>query len=392
MLTRILTVWLGCGLASAILVAQGRPFQPGDPLPGLTPVEFEEFRLGLDDFLEVESAEEGLGPAFNGTSCAVCHNLPAIGGSGIVAEVRAARRMPDGQIQTVDSSGETVIQLFSIPTHNCQPAIPADYNVVARRLPIPLFGAGLVEAIGDDTLLNLEDPLDRNRDGISGRVSVVTDLASGNRRVGRFGWKGQQATLLTFGAEAYRTEMGITNDVFPTELGLGLSPSQMTLCDPIPEPEDIPDPRTRRRGIDNFASFMQFLSPLPRGPIDETVRAGEVVFNAVGCAVCHIPTLVTSPSTNPLFNRRPVPLFSDLLLHDIGTGDGIRQGIAEPDEIRTPALWGLRFRRPLLHDGSAATIEDAIARHDREAALARQGVLTLSDAGRAALLAFLKSL
>ena len=166
----------------------------------------------------------------------------------------------------------------------------------------------------------------------------------------------------------------------------------MTLCDPIPEPEDIPDPRTRRRGIDNFASFMRFLSPLPRGPIDETVRAGEVVFNAVGCAVCHIPTLMTGPSTNPLFNRRPVPLFSDLLLHDIGTGDGIRQGIAEPDEIRTPALWGLRFRRPLLHDGSAPTIEDAITRHDREAALARQGVLTLSDAGRAALMAFLKSL
>jgi CxxC motif-containing protein (DUF1111 family) len=300
--------------------------------------------------------------------------------------------MPDGQIETIDASGETVIQLFSIPTHNCQPAIPYDYNVIARRLPIPLFGAGLVEAIADETLMNLEDPLDRNRDGVSGRVSVVVDQATGDRRIGRFGWKGQQATLLTFGAEAYRTEMGITNDVFPAELGLGLSSSQMRVCDPIAEPEDIPDPRTRRRGIDNFASFMRFLSPVPRGPVDESVRAGEVVFNAVGCAACHIPTLVTGPSANPLFNRRPVPLFSDLLLHDIGTGDGIRQGVAEPDEIRTPALWGLRFRRPLLHDGSAATIEDAIARHDREAALARQGVQTLSDGGRAALIAFLRSL
>jgi CxxC motif-containing protein (DUF1111 family) len=392
MLKRIVTAWLGSFLAGAILFAQGRPLQAGDPLPGLTPAEFEEFRLGLEDFLEVESAEEGLGPAFNGTSCAVCHNLPSVGGSGIVAEVRAARRMPDGQIQTIDATGETVIQLFSIPTHNCQPAIPADYNVVARRLPIPLFGAGLVEAIDDATLINLEDPLDRNRDGVSGRVSEVIDQATGERRVGRFGWKAQQATLLTFGAEAYRTEMGITNDVFPTELGLGLSPSQMTLCDPIPEPEDIPDPRTRRRGIDNFASFMRFLSPVPRGPVDDAVRAGEVAFNAVGCAACHIPTLVTGPSSNPLFNRRPLALFSDLLLHDIGTGDGIRQGVAGPDEIRTPALWGLRFRRPLLHDGSAATIEDAIARHDREAALARQGVQTLSDSGRAALLACLRSL
>jgi CxxC motif-containing protein (DUF1111 family) len=392
MFKRLFTAWIGFLLAGAILVAQGRPFQPGDPLPGVSPAEFEEFRLGLEDFLEVESAEEGLGPAFNGTSCAACHNLPAVGGSGIIAEVRAARRMPDGQIETIDASGETVIQLFSIPTHNCQPAIPYDYNVIARRLPIPLFGAGLVEAIADETLMNLEDPLDRNRDGVSGKVSVVVDQATGDRRIGRFGWKGQQATLLTFGAEAYRTEMGITNDVFPAELGLGLSSSQMRVCDPIAEPEDIPDPRTRRRGIDNFASFMRFLSPVPRGPVDESVRAGEVVFNAVGCAACHIPTLVTGPSANPLFNRRPVPLFSDLLLHDIGTGDGIRQGVAEPDEIRTPALWGLRFRRPLLHDGSAATIEDAIARHDREAALARQGVQTLSDGGRAALIAFLRSL
>jgi CxxC motif-containing protein (DUF1111 family) len=385
-------MWVGTVLAGVMLFGQGRPLQPGDPLPGVTPSEFEEFRLGLEDFLEVESPEEGLGPAFNGTSCAVCHNLPAVGGSGIIAEVRAARRMPDGQIRTIDDSGETVIHLFSIPTHNCQPAIPADYNVVARRLPIPLFGAGLVEAIEDHTLLNLEDPSDRNRDGVSGRASLVVDQATGEHRVGRFGWKAQQATLLTFGAEAYRTEMGITNDVFPTELALGLSPTQMSYCDRIPEPEDVPDPRTRRRGIDNFASFMRLLSPLPRGAFDETVRAGEVAFSAVGCATCHIPALMTGPSTNPLFNRRPVPLFSDLLLHDIGTGDGIRQGMAEPDEFRTPALWGLRFRRPLLHDGSAATIEDAIGRHDREAALARQGVRTLSEAGRAALLAFLKSL
>src|SRR6185295_17492242 len=107
---------------------------------------------------------------------------------------------------------------------------------------------------------------------------------------------------------------------------------------------------------------------------------------------CHVPALVTAPSRSSIFDRRPVPLFSDLLLHDVGTGDGIRQATAEPNEIRTPALWGLRFRRPLLHDGSAATAEDAIVRHREEAELARRGFERLSDADRAAFLAFLRSL
>ena len=166
----------------------------------------------------------------------------------------------------------------------------------------------------------------------------------------------------------------------------------MRVCDPIPDPEDIRDPRTGRRGIDNFASFMKFLAPLARGPIDETTRNGERVFGAIGCSACHTPALTTGPSANPLFNRVAVPLFSDLLLHDIGTGDGIQQEAGAPEEIRTPALWGLRFRRPLLHDGSAATIEDAIRRHDGEADLARRGFDQSSADDRAALLAFLRSL
>ena len=105
-----------------------------------------------------------------------------------------------------------------------------------------------------------------------------------------------------------------------------------------------------------------------------------------------MPVLTTGPSSNPLFNRRPVALFSDLLLHDVGTGDGIQQEAAEPNEIRTPALWGLRFRRPLLHDGSVATIDEAIRRHGGEAGLAREGYGRMTEAERAALLAFLGSL
>ena len=186
--------------------------------------------------------------------------------------------------------------------------------------------------------------------------------------------------------------MGITNDLFREESAYGISKERMRLCDRLPEPEDIRDPLTGRRGIDNFASFMRFLAPVGRGPIDEAARTGEQLFAAVGCAACHTPTLTTGPSSNPLFNRRPVALFSDLLLHDIGTGDGIEQASGGPEEIRTPALWGLRFRRPLLHDGSAATIEEAARRHAGEADLARRGFEQATQSERAALISFLKSL
>ena len=385
-------------LAGAVLaatvggVAQSRPIQPGDPLPGVSPAEFEEFRLGLDDFLEVETAEEGLGPAFNGTSCAACHSVPAVGGMSAIAEVRVGKRPAPGVFEAFAPDGESLMHLFSLPGHGCQPMIPADANLIVRRIPIPVFGAGLVEAIADETILALADPDDRNGDGVSGRAGIVEDRGTGDRRVGRFGWKSQHATLLAFGADAYRNEMGITNDLFRDELALGVDPARMRVCDPIPEPEDIPDPVTRRRGIDNFASFMRLLAPAERAASDEVTRDGERIFAAIGCAACHTPSLETPSHRNPLFDRRRVALFSDLLLHDVGTGDGIRQGSADPDEIRTPALWGLRHRRPLLHDGSAATISDAILRHSGEAALARAGFDRLTADERIAVLRFLNSL
>src|SRR5687768_14984939 len=237
--------YLFIGIAAAVFMtvlssAQTRSAL-GTPLAGLTPVEFQEFRLGLDDFLEVEASEEGLGPAFNGTSCAVCHSVPTIGGAGTMAELRAGRRNARGEFETLDASGDTLFHMFSVPGHGCQPVLPEDTNVFARRVPIPLFGAGLVEAIADETLLALEDPDDRNRDGVSGRAALVIDVASGERRVGRFGWKAQHATLVTFGADAYRNEMGITNDVFPQEVAFGITPAQMRVCDRIPDPEDVRD-------------------------------------------------------------------------------------------------------------------------------------------------------
>ena len=382
--------------ATTALIAQLDPVTFGRPLAGLTPAEFERFRVGLDDFVEVESAAEGLGPAFNGTSCAACHNVPAIGGVSLISEVRAARRLPDGTIQPLtDSTGrplDTLFHLVSVPGHACQPVVPPDANIFARRVPIPLFGAGLVEAIPDETLIALEDPDDRDGDGVSGRAARVIDRGTGETRIGRFGWKAQQATLRTFSADAYRNEMGITNELFPDELAAGVSTAAMKLCDPFPDPEDVRDPRTGLAAIDNFEAFMQFLAPPPRGPTTNQVRTGEAIFNGIGCAACHVPLLHTGPSVNPLFDNKPVPLFSDLLLHDVGTGDFIPQASALPHEIRTPSLWGLRARRPLLHDGRAATILDAVLMHGGEATLARERVEQLTPDERASLIAFLASL
>jgi CxxC motif-containing protein (DUF1111 family) len=370
--------------------SSGLAVLPGSPLSGITPYEFELFRLGLDDFTEVETPQDGLGPAFNGNSCAVCHSVPAIGGVSSITEVRAGYRDENGAFKELN--GGTLFHLFSVPNHTCQVRIPAEANVIARRAPIPLFGAGLVEAIPDDTLVALADPDDLDGDGISGRAARIFDAATRRERIGRFGWKAQQATLLAFSADAYRNEMGITNDLFPDEVALGVDPEQLKLCGARRGIEDVRDRRTGLRGIDNFENFMKFLAPVERGPIDGTVRRGEALFHYAGCAACHVPILMTGPNTNPLFDQKPVPLFSDLLLHDVATGDGIEQGAATGDEIRTPALWGLRLRRPLLHDGSAATPDQAIRRHQGEAAAVIGRYMSLSAEDRLTILAFLNSL
>ncbi|HZO52197.1 MAG TPA: di-heme oxidoredictase family protein [Bryobacteraceae bacterium] len=378
--------------AAALLFAQstGRPVLPGDPLPNITAGDFERFRIGLEDFTEVETAEDGLGPAFNGTSCAVCHSVPAIGGISSMTEIRAGHRGEGGTF--TELNGGTLYHLFSIPNHLCQVQIPAEANVIARRQPIPLFGAGLIEAIPDEAIAALEDSDDRDGDGISGRAARIVDVANRRERIGRFGWKAQHATLLAFSGDAYRNEMGITNELFPDEVALGVNEESMRLCSPRRGLEDVRERQTGLRGIDNFESFMKFLAPIARGPIDGRVRSGEQLFQSIGCASCHTPTMTTAPNANPLFDRKEVPLFSDLLLHDVGTGDGIPQEAAAEDEIRTPALWGLRLRRPFLHDGSAATPDEAIRRHGGEAASVVKKYLDASPDERETLLAFLRSL
>jgi CxxC motif-containing protein (DUF1111 family) len=358
-------------------------------LPGLSPQDVELFVAGRDDFLEVEEADEGLGPIFNGLSCAQCHSVPTLGGSGSVMEMRAGRL--DGLGNFVEPPGGSLINLFSLPPHTAQEVIPPDANVIAFRRPIPLFGAGLVEMIPDSAILALVNQAGKPP-GVAGRANLVIDVGTSTARVGRFGWKAQMSTLRAFAAGAYRDEMGIANELFPEENAPNGNASLLPLVDIVPDPEDFPDPITRRSGVDNFTNFMRFLAPPPRGAITASVQQGEAIFSQIGCASCHTPVLMTGANAHPAFDRKPVPLFSDLLLHDVGTGDGIGQGSARPNEIRTPALWGLQVRAPFLHDGRAATMEQAILLHGNEAATVRSDFLGLTESEKQALLDFLGSL
>lgn len=345
---------------------------------------------GLEDFNEVETAEDGLGPAFNGNNCGSCISIPAIGGIATMTETRAGHVDEEGNFTALQR--ETLYNLFSVGKHACQVSIPVEATVIARRVPTPLFGTGLMEAISDATIIAGEDPDDRNGDGIKGRAARVFDVATRTTKVSRFGWKAQQATLPAFSGDAYRNEMGITNELFMTELLPGISPEQAKLCDGKPEPEDVKNRLTGLRSIDNFANFMRLLAPAERGESTAEIRLGETLFNSVGCAACHMPVLMTAQNQNPVFDRKVVPLYSDLLLHDIGTGDGIEQDDAKGNEMRTPPLWGLRFRRPLLHDGRAANSEQAIRMHDVEGETSRKKFEALAADDQKALIAFLRSL
>ena len=362
----------------------------GEPIQGIRGKEFELFRLGLDDFLEVEDAEEGLGPIFNGRSCAECHATPRIGGVSTISAFRAGTLNPDGSFE--EPEGGTLIHLFSIPPHQTQAVIPPGVNVVARRRPLPLFGDGLVEAVPDEILVAMEDPEDLNEDGISGRVHWVTDKDTGELRAGRFGWKAMQSSLFTFGAEAYRNEMGITSDLFPNEMCPGGDCEIIELVDPVPDPEDGPERSTGLRGIDNFANFMRLLGPPPRGEQNAQTQKGETLFGAMRCTACHVPSLTTGSSPIPALSGKRFLPYGDFLLHDIGTGDGIQDGEASPREIRTMPLWGLGARAPFLHEGRAANIEQAIEFHSSEAESSRLLYEDLTEEERLDLLAFLQSL
>jgi CxxC motif-containing protein (DUF1111 family) len=333
----------------------------GVPLAGLSPEQLADFYAGLDEFEKVFAPETGLGPIFNGTSCAACHTEGGIGGGSSVTVTRFGR-MTDGAFDPLAELGGPLLQNAAIDPA-LQEVVPPEATIVAQRRSTPLFGLGLIEAIPDaDIIANTKV---RKVMGVVGRPAFVVDPATGEMRVGRFGWKSQHATLLAFAGDASISELGITNRVFPNEN----VPNGSAVAGVV---EDIVDDTTGKAAIDRLTDFMRFLAPSRQLEFSTEANRGEQWFNQVGCAQCHLKVMFTGKNANPALDRKPLLLFSDLLLHDMGSlGDGIAQGAAGPRELRTSPLWGLRMQSSFLHDGRAATLEESILMHDGEAAQSR---------------------
>lgn len=349
-------------------------------------------------FEERDEADEGLGPVYNAQGCVECHQNPVTGGISQVTVLRAGHR--DAQGNFVEAPGGSLINDRAIHP-SLQEYVPSGETIQTFRTSLSTLGDGYVEAIADETLIQLARQQARDsRGAIAGQVIQVPILeAPGQTRVGRFGWKNQHASLLSFSADAYLNEVGITSRLLMEEnTSLGRS---VAAFDTVPEPEDA------EGDIDLFARFMRASKAPARDAVlaaTPEARAGAQVFSVIGCAICHVPTLPTAPpgtSLNggnfivpPALGNKLIHPYSDFLLHDVGTGDGIVQNgdRATANKLRTPPLWGVRTRNRLLHDGTALTFEDAIQRHRGEASSVMARYRLLNEQQRAQLLRFLRSL
>jgi CxxC motif-containing protein (DUF1111 family) len=388
-----IAVVLGPVVGVFALLSMGQVPAPGfgDPLPGLTADQVAAFVAGKEGFEEEEDAADGLGPVFNDVGCAACHFQAATGGGSDITETRFGRLTRDGRFDPMAEFGGSLIQtdgIGQVPGFNfVGEVVPRRATIVAGRRTTPLFGAGLIEAVPDQLLLDIAQAQRRFTPDTAGRAHIVFDVAEQRQAVGRFGWKSQVATLLTFSGDAYVNEMGITTPLFPDEQ-CPQGDCDALRFDPVPG-VDEPD----NEDIESFADFMRLLGPPPRGAITDAVRAGADVFQRIGCASCHRPALRTGRSPVGALNNVTFFPYSDLLLHDMGSlGDGIAQGDARRREMRTAPLWGLRVLTTFLHDGRATSVAGAILAHDGQGRAARERFARLRDVDRRRLLAFLNSL
>ena len=385
---------LGCMVSVLVAQPPAGAGSFGSPFNDLTSGQLSAFVAGQAAFQTVEDVSDGLGPVFNDVSCAACHTSTisgnvVIGGTNARLETRFGT-IVNGSFDPMTYAGGSLIQDHGIGSYNgtdfVAESVPAAATVVAQRRTTPLFGLGLVDAVPDDTFKALAWIERIYTPASAGKVSAVTDLRSGATVVGKFGWKAQNPTLFQFSGDAYLNEMGITNPQFPNE-NCPQGDCALLAANPVPALNDDGE------DVQKFTDFMRFLAPPPRGTITLQVQAGELVFNAIGCANCHVGTLTTGPNTIAALDRVRFHPYSDFLLHDMGTlADGITQGTATGQLMRTAPLWGLRAQTRLLHDGRAGTPQEAILAHDGQAAPARDRYNRLSPAAKSTLLSFLNSL
>lgn len=401
---------------------RGGPAGAGGPLPGLTADEAAFFQNGQARFAEIEVVQggtnNGLGPRFNSNQCFSCHSQPSMGGTSpaqnpliAVATLSGAKNVlpwfiaPNGPVREArfqESNGVTdgnVHDLFVITGRSDAPGCnivqpdfgPAGNPLTGKggsrniifRIPTPVFGAGLIEAIPDSVILaNIQANATQKRAlGISGHPNAIlsgnVNRSANDGTITRFGWKAQNKSLIMFAAEAYNVEMGISNQLFPQERDETLA------CVFTATPNDtlnFTTPATTATSnpavisdIEAFANFMRMLAPPTPAPDTPSIVSGRNTFIRIGCAHCHTPSLTTGKmiasgsSTVPsaALSNQTAHLWSDLLVHHMGKGlaDGITQGGAGPDEFRTAPLWGVGQRIFFLHDGRTSNLLDAIRAH-----------------------------
>jgi CxxC motif-containing protein (DUF1111 family) len=380
----------------------------GAPIGGLTMSQLAIFTAGQQAFAETEEVADGLGPTMNLDSCAGCHMQPAVGGTspyvnpqvafanknnannilpsfitanGPVREARFIKNpngTPDGGVHALFTiAGRTDAPGCTLAQPDFATALA--YHNVIFRIPTPTFGTGLIEQIPDSEIVANQavNTTLKKALGIFGRPNIVlagnTISGQPNRNgndgtIARFGWKAQNKSLLLFSGEAYNVEMGISNELFQTERNetpecqFATTPNDVTNTDGQTIADSMSD-------LEKFSFFMRFLAPPIPSPNTpggaQSIAEGKHLFATVGCALCHTPTLYTGNSSVEALRNKPVNLYSDLLVHDMGPAlaDGVSQGQAGPREFRTAPLWGLGQRIFFLHDGRTQDLLTAIQAH-----------------------------
>ena len=431
------------------------PAGAGGPLNGLTADEMAFFQDGKSRFAEIEVVQggtnNGLGPRFNSNQCLSCHTQPDMGGSSPaknplldVAHLNGAKNTvpwfisangPIREARLKENNGASdgsVHNLFVIAGRSDAPGcniaqpdfLPAGDPLTGRggnpnivfRIPTPVFGAGLIEAIPDSAILaNMQaNATQKLALGISGHPNAIlsgnVNRSANDGTITRFGWKAQNKSLLMFAAEAYNVEMGISNQLFPQERDE--TPSCLFVASPN-DTLNFTTPATSAgttnpaviSDIEAFANFMRMLAPPTPAPDTTSITNGRAVFTKVGCAHCHTPSLTTGKmiasgsSTVPsaALSNQTAHLWSDLLVHHMGKGlaDGITQGAAGPDEFRTAPLWGIGQRIFFMHDGRTTNLLEAIQEHKSPGSEANKVIEQfhkLSNQDRQDILNFLRSL
>jgi len=368
----------------------------------------DSFARDQQVYEENKAVADGLGPVYNATSCVVCHQNPNSGSASQITELRVGHNDANGNFVNPTifiNGGKDTITGRSIVNDRAigpeaQEHIPATENIRTLRAALNTLGDGFVEAIDDGTLIAIAEKQPELTDGkVHGEVVQAPIFeAPGQTRVGRFGWKDQHSSLLSFIADAYVNEMGITNRLRPKDV--------TTVLKTTTDPEDQPD-SLGLADIDHFAQFIRGTMVPPRDTVLAATPAaskGGELFRQVGCNVCHVESMTTAPvgtvidggmfTVPEALGDKLIHPFSDFLLHDIGTGDGVVQ-VGPQDtanKLRTVPLWGLRTKARFMHDLKSLSLDNAISRHDGEAHDPARRFKELSPEDRAALITFLQSL